>query len=167
MASFTYTTNGNKVAADIDSKLRQVAYNGLKASAGDMRKEMYLLSSGTISSAQLRKYDYPFATAHLPFRKGGNQGRQVYTKKSPRPVSLLPINKQTGALHKSYFDYFSRQGRFEFNWTFGFANPYSGWVLYPGGLKRMVDRHFWDVLAKTMKPKFMSNMQSAYSQMFP
>ena len=151
----SYTTNGNALAKQIDSKLRQAMYMGLKDTALEMKNEMRKSTSGTVSTQQLRAMDHPFARRHK------------WGKSNPIPVPLTPINVQSGALQNSYFDYFSRIGQMEFLWTFGFAVPYAGYVLNPGGTRYMVDRHYWDSLARVIKPKFIVNVRAALKQFFP
>lgn len=152
---FSYTTNGNALAKQIDSKLRQAMYMGLKDTALEMKNEMHRSTSGPFSSIFLRQMGHPFGRSY-------NRGKF----KNRIQIPLTPINLQTGALQNSYYDYFSSVGNMQFMWTFGFAVPYAGYVLAPGGTKRMIDRHYWDSLARVMKPKFIVNVRAALKQFF-
>lgn len=150
----TYTVNSKKFADEIYRRLRLAAYEGISDTAIRMKKEMIASTSGGISTLQLRRMDHPFARRHK------------WGKNNPIPVPLTPINAQTGALRQSYYDYFSRVGGMQFMWTFGFAIPYAGYVLAPGGTRYMVDRRYWDSLAKVMKPIFLINVKAALKYYF-
>lgn len=143
----TYTTNAKQFTKDFDRRLRQAMYEALHDTAVRMKQEMQKETSGGISTLQLRRMGHPFARRHK------------WGKSNPIPVPLTPINRQTGGLQNSYYDYFSRIGGMEFMWTFGFAIPYASYVLAEGGTRYMVDRKYWVSLERVIKPILFKNVE--------
>lgn len=101
------------------------------------------LTSGNVTTRELRRMGHPFARENPPGRQRGRLGR-------------LPINKQTGALYNSI----RRRWRFGrgLNVTFyiGFDPRVAGRSLYvvqEHGTSRMVPRGFSEEITKRLKAR--------------
>lgn len=95
-----------------------------------LKAEAIKLTSGTVSTAQLRALDHPFARRH---------GQALIPK--------LPINLQTRRLQRS-LRVMPRTVRGDPIWQVQFTAPYSQFVLRPGGTRKMVARGFWSAMRR-------------------
>ena len=103
----------------------------------EQKQEAIRLTSGDVSSAQLRREGHPFGRSFTGNRR---RGRQRGTR------ARLPINKQSGELQKSLrvFRRISGEG---VTFQLQFTSPHAV-VLSPGGTSKMVARGFWTALRK-------------------
>ena len=101
------------------------------------------LTSGTTSTAQLRRLGHPFARRLLSGQFGG---------RSRGFLKPLPINEQSGRLKAGLFLIHSRRNG---NQTFdlGSSAPYSKYILSPLGTSKMVGRGFWAEISKRWKAR--------------
>lgn len=98
-----------------------------------MVRHAKLLTSGSTKTGMLRYLDHPFARRH---------GRA----KQP----LLPINRQSGRLHRSIRTR-SLRSKGEDVFLFQFTAPYAKYVLSPRGTRTMLPRRFWASLREYYK----------------
>jgi len=103
--------------------------------AAEMKQEAIRLTSGGVSSEQLRREGHPFGRSFTGTR------RQRGTR------ARLPINAQTHRLQRSLrvFRRLTTQG---VSWQLQFTAPYAQYILAPGGTKTMVARGFWAAIRK-------------------
>lgn len=134
--SATYRSRGN-YARNLSRSIRMETDQLL----GVMHGAAIDLTSGTISTRELRRRGHPFA------RRGSTSIRTA--------TPLLPINFQTGRLQRSL-----RTFRRPFGWQLQFTAPEAKFVLAPGGTKLMVPRKFWtemrrryDVAKRNFRPR--------------
>lgn len=103
---------------------------GMEELVDKMRAQAVKLTSGTVTTAQLRAMDHPFARRH---------GRAL--------IPTLPINLQTGRLQQS-LRVMPRTVRGDPMWQLQFTAPYSQFVLRPGGTTKMLARGFWSAMRR-------------------
>lgn len=110
--------------------------------------EAVKLSQGTTSSAALRAAGHPFAKKRSLGRLGrlGDRSRAGAAVFASYP--LLPINRQSGRLARSWRVIRAGDGYRLQNFA-----PESKFVLRRGGTRYMVDRRFWDELHRRALPK--------------
>lgn len=114
-------------------KFRRSLRLGTAHLAQAMKSEAIALTSGGISTAELRARGHPF----------GRGARRSTRLRIPTP--LLPINLQSGRLQRS-LRVFRRQAQGEHYLQLQFTAPQSKYVLRPGGTTKMVDRGFWKAM---------------------
>lgn len=106
----------------LKGKLRRSLKITLQASVDAARADALKLTSGTLSTAQLRAMGHPFARRH----------RNTL-------IPPLPINRQTGRLQASLRVF--RRG--ENQAQLQFTAPHAKFVLAPQGTAKMLPRGFW------------------------
>jgi hypothetical protein len=115
-------------------------------------RDLKEFTSGSISSATLREAGYPYA------RRADSAGNRLgtargasksYAKRNPRSTKgfapLLPINRQTSALHNSV-TLWHRSSAFTLESSVGFDKGKAGKSLYavaPKGTRHVVPRGLW------------------------
>lgn len=137
----------------------------VKAGVGDHLR----LTSGRVSTAQLRMMGHPFGRGAAGGRgmvKGNlanvrSKGRTWRTGQvSARGViAPLPINKQTGGLRRSLK--VSGPSGSERKYSVGFTAPYAALVLAPAGTKKMIDRGFYQEVRKSNMARLHGQLQRA------
>lgn len=112
-----------------------------EAMVDDVREDAFDLTSGNVSTKQLRRKGHPFARSRSLVRTTGKGGRRS-------PVPKLPINRQTGRLRRSLTVHKRYDGPRGQVIVLYFAAPHARFVLALGGTRRMVARGFWRELMK-------------------
>lgn len=142
------------------AKMHLLQRNVHKELMSESQKDYALGSGGGVSEKALRQMGHPFAREGAAARgivknkakfktfgrsyrtvqstKGGGSKVTQRSQVTKGIIQPLPINKQTGALRRS----FKRYGSFEITYM-GFAAPHAKYVLSPQGTKKMVARGFY------------------------
>lgn len=107
----------------------------------EVKADALNLTSGKVSTAQLRRMGHPFARARALVRTRGKGGRRS-------PVPKLPINRQTGRLQESLTVQKRYDGPRGQVIVLYFGAKHAKFVLALGGTRRMVARGFWRELLK-------------------
>jgi hypothetical protein len=100
--------------------------------AEQMKEEAIKLTSGTVSTAQLRAMGHPFARRH------------------PGSLARLPINRQSGGLQRS-IRIMPRTVAGEEGFQLQFTSPHSKYVLRRMGTRKMVARGFWSEMKRRFR----------------
>lgn len=138
MATFRSAAELAKHQRSRARKVRRSLDVGSKAVAEEMRKEAIRLTSGTVTTKQLREMGHPYARRRTGTRRRGRQRGTL-----PR----LPIHRQSGRLQKS-LRVFRRMSSRGISWQIQFTAPHSPFVLAPGGTENMVARGFWAAMRR-------------------
>ena len=118
---------------------------GAKAMHRDLaiegRNDAHELTSGGVSSKELRRLGHPFGYGPTGMKRGTN------IKGSRSKIRNLPINRQTGRL-QSGFRLTRESGGVQ---SFGIRNnaPYAKYILSPYGTTRMVGRGYSGIVGET------------------
>ena len=112
-------------------------------------KEAQALTKGGVKQSVLTAAGHPFRKNRLRgiASKIGGKGRSLMAS-----FPLVPINIQTGKLHRSW-RIFTRRGGDTVVYRLQNLAKHGKFVLRPGGTKHMTDRGFWAELQRRVIPK--------------
>lgn len=150
--------NGRGYVASIDRRLDKTV-RMMKTEhqhlAEALKRDAKELTSGGISSDQLAAMGHPFGRGRgrRMFKAPGRGATRYRAKGDGRKgyAPLLPINRQTGRLYRSWT--ITRVSGGIQSFQIGPAVSYARYVLAVGGTKRMVARGFWSAMKRKWKSR--------------
>lgn len=119
-------------------------------------QEMYRLTSGKITLAELARRGYPFGRGHgrTTYNPRANKSASPGTGKSRvsrrGSAPMLPINRQRGNLQRRLFSKIVLRTLTRQVIDAGF-HAGANWVILPNGTRKMVGRGFWVAIAAFAK----------------
>lgn len=111
-------------------------------------EEMYRLTGGKISLAELRRRGHPFGRGSGRVTKGKGLSKARITRRGSAP--MLPINRQRGDLQRRLFSKIVLRTLTRQVIDAGFRAG-ANWVILPNGTRKMVGRGFWVAIAAFAK----------------
>ena len=151
------TVRRSSRAFDVDSLTRSLMLriaNGMKEEA---IKPAIALTSGSITTKQLRQMDHPFARRNRTPQgrlRPSRSARITAARQSVGRIAKLPINRQTGALQKAIKVNVRSTAGTRWRVSLVINHPHAV-VLSPQGTRYMIPRGFAEELTRRMNSQRM------------